>query len=185
MLDRRRGLPILLSIVYICLAERVGFPVDGIGFPGHFLVSPRVDVIDVDAAEAEPSPRFYVDPFHEGRVLSRPRLVGRLKKMGLRRVDQHLRPVDSRYILTRVCNNLKRAFIQRGQLGDALRTIDRLLLLRPDAVEEVRDRGLIHAHLGHRADALADLSAYVEARTDAPDVPQIVERIQRLRRESE
>ena len=54
-----------------------------------------------------------------------------------------------------------------------------------DAVEEVRDRGLIHAHLGHRADALADLSAYVEARTDAPDVPQIVERIQRLRRESE
>ena len=76
-LARRRGLPILLSVVYIEVARRHGVGIDGIGFPGHFIVSPR-----------GVEPRFFIDPFHKGLILRPERLLQRhCEGTGARGVD--------------------------------------------------------------------------------------------------
>jgi regulator of sirC expression with transglutaminase-like and TPR domain len=140
VLSRRRGLPILLSLVYIEVARRHGVGIDGIGFPGHFIVSPR-----------GVEPRFFIDPFHKGLILRPDRLLQRLcEGTGARGVDpdawaRFTAAVDARHILYRMNNNLKAAWIRRGHLEGALRAVNRNLALCPaDATENVdRERILL------------------------------------------
>lgn len=162
VLDRRKGLPILLGVIYIELARRLGVPVDGIGFPGHFLVSPR-------PLSGDDGDRFYVDPFHGGEVLSRARLIARLEKMGARRTAPFLGPVSARQLLIRIHNNLKRSYLRRDNLRGALRTVDRLLLLSPDSAAERRDRGLLLARLGEAREAAEVLQRYLAENPEADD----------------
>jgi len=170
VLARRAGIPILLCVIYMEVARRVGVEIDPIGFPGHFLVAPR-----------DGDPRFYVDPFNGGRILKTDALLDRLEKMGAPRcADPYLRTVTGRYILIRICNNLKGAFLRRQDVPGGLRATERLLLLSEDLVEERRDRGLMLAHLGRNAEAVADLERYLDLRPNAPDRARIEERIGEL-----
>jgi regulator of sirC expression with transglutaminase-like and TPR domain len=171
VLDRRKGLPILLSVLYIEIARRLDVAVDGVGFPGHFLVSPR---------PPRGGERFYLDPFNRGEILTRPRLAVRLEKLGLSHVDTWLAPVSSRAILTRIHNNLKRAHLRRGHLRSALGAVERLLLLDPDNADERRDRGLLLARLGENATAAAALEAYLTEHPQAPDSALIARQLQML-----
>jgi len=175
VLDRRKGLPILLSVAYIELARRAGVAVDGVAFPGHFLVSPM--------PPDEATERFYVDPFHKGEILSRSRLSARLQKMGTRSPGRYLAPCSSRFILIRIHNNLKRAYLRRDNLSGALRCVERLLLLDPGDAQERRDRGLLLARIGEDRAAAGELERYLSENPEAPDKALIAQQIALLQEE--
>ena len=159
VLNERKGLPILLSAVYIEVARRVGQTICGIGFPTHFLVSPYAA-----------TPRFYIDPFHGGRILRFEQLepwFNRILEQSSGRLPPFswwLKPVTTRQILVRVNNNLKASYLQRDDLDGALRCVERLYILTPDALEIRRDRGLLRLELGQEEEGAKDLDAYLAAR---------------------
>jgi len=174
VLDRRKGLPILLSVVYMELARRVGVEVDGVAFPGHFLVSPQAP---------EGTERFFIDPFHKGEILNRSRLEGRLHKMGARSTSRYLVPCSRRFVLIRIHNNLKRAYLKRDNLMGALRCVDRMLLLDPSDIEEQRDRGLLLAKVGEIRAAANELERYLQDNPEAPDRGLIAHQLALLQHE--
>ena len=142
VLERKLGLPILLSVIYLEVARRVDLPMCGVGFPGHFLVSP------IDA-----EPRFFIDAFHGGQVRRVDDLRAGLSRAAGRPVaawelDQALAPVDNRAILVRINNNLKGSYFRRGDLGSTLRAVDRLLALRPDDTDAQQERAWLRATMG-------------------------------------
>ena len=126
VLMRRKGLPIVLGAIYMEVARRCGVEVHGIGFPGHFFVSPAGD-----------GPRFFLDAFSQGRILSEDDLLSRLDLLASRAVPRSeammfLRPVSHRAMLIRMNANLKRSYLARENWEGALRTIDRILVLAPN-----------------------------------------------------
>jgi len=159
VLTNRKGLPILLSLVMMETSRRAGLRMHGVGFPTHFLVAPT------DAL-----PRFFVDPFNQGRVLRTDQLeawFSRISKRADNRMPPFswwLKPTTSRQILVRMNNNLKGSYLRRNDLNGALRCVERLLLLTPDALEARRDRGLLRFELGQEEEGAKDLDAYLAAR---------------------
>jgi regulator of sirC expression with transglutaminase-like and TPR domain len=170
VLERRVGIPITLSIVYLEVGWRCGLPLAGVGFPGHFLVK------YLDPGQGE-----YVDPFEGGRSVSLPELGDRLTSMfgaGARLMPEHLAAVSRRQILVRLNANLKTIYTDRGDLGRALAAVERILALTPEAHEELRDRGLLHLGLHSYTRAGEDLRRYLElapAAQDADEVRQLLE----------
>ena len=162
VIERRRGPPILLSVVYLEVARRVNVAVQGVGFPGHFIVSPEPQ---------DGEPRFYVDPFHGGAIRRRDQLLVRLEEMQLpkERTDDFLAPTTNRQILLRMTYNLKGSYVRRRRTRDALRQIDQILALAPERVEEQRDRGLLLIELRELEQAAQALRLYLDARPDADD----------------
>ena len=163
--DRRRGLPILLSVVWVLVGQRLRLPIRGVAYPGHFLVC-----LDT------PGARIFLDPFaggerREGRLL--------LEEAGGRR--EALAPVQTRAILLRILTNLKHLALsqERWQLG--VDVMDRLLLLAQDAPLELRDRGLFLLGHGRIREAAEDLRRYLRRDPDAPDRAEMEALIQRLR----
>jgi regulator of sirC expression with transglutaminase-like and TPR domain len=173
VLERKMGIPITLSVVYIELARQVGLPIVGVGLPGHFLVR----------YSAHPTV-FWIDPFHRGQILSREDCQIRLADMygqALAWSDDYLQPVSDHAILQRMLYNLKALYVQQGDHRRALHVVERLLLLRPEVLTEVRDRGLLRAQLGLLEAALDDLQHYLQLSPEAPDVPLITQHIATLR----
>jgi regulator of sirC expression with transglutaminase-like and TPR domain len=162
VLERRLGIPITLSIVYIEVARRVGLAVEGVGFPGHFLV--RCDVGQRPV---------FIDPFHGGEVLPADDCLARLRARGLDVDPRHLEPVGPRAILSRLLHNLKRIYVEASDDVRALWVVDRLLVLSPEDAAERRDRGLVCARLGNTAAARRDLEAYLAVAPAADDRAEI------------
>jgi regulator of sirC expression with transglutaminase-like and TPR domain len=159
VLASKTGLPIMLCLIYIEVARRVGIEVHGIGFPTHFLVSP-----------VGSTPRFFVDPYGDGRVLRMDRIESWFKRI-LAKTDGRvpsltwwLRPVTGRQLLLRMNNNLKSSYMRRNDLEGALRCVERILCLTPDALDVRRDRGLLRFELGLEEEGAADVDAYLAAR---------------------
>jgi regulator of sirC expression with transglutaminase-like and TPR domain len=175
VLERRLGIPITLSILYMEVARRVGLTLHGVGFPGHFLVKHV-------ASDRE----TFIDPFHGGEVLSLDDCMERLRKVAPARAAEprHLQAVSSRQILGRMLHNLKRIYVETGDDVRALWVLDRLVLLAPDDPTERRDRGLVEARLGGFAAAVQDLEAYLAAAPDAADAPKVRELANQLRGQS-
>jgi regulator of sirC expression with transglutaminase-like and TPR domain len=174
VITRRTGLPIALSVLYIAVGSRLGTPLAGVGFPGHFIVRAGND----DGAYR------YVDPFNEGRELTRRDLAAFLARQGgdpERQLDVYLAAVTPRQILDRMLNNLKLLYARRQDYPHALATIELRVQLMPWSLEELRDRGLVHAQLGHDDAAADDLAAYLQAMPDAADAPRIRDLLQELR----
>lgn len=155
VVSRRRGIPITLSLVYMDVATRAGASVQGIGFPGHFLV--RWD----DEAHGH----LVLDPFSGGIELSetdcRRILVNHLGDDAVFS-PALLAPAGPGAIVERMLTNLKRLYVRQQAFADARRVTDLLLALDPSASEERRDRGLLSFHLGDVAAALRDLETYLE-----------------------
>ena len=151
VIERRLGIPITLSLVYMEIAQRVGLECDGIGFPGHFLVRCGGD------------DGFYLDPFNAGEQPSRKALEERLEGFtsDLPSIDSLLAAVTRRQILQRMLVNLCGAYQSEG---DAPRWIEALgfrLRLEPWNAALYLERGLLHYQQGGEALALADLERYV------------------------
>lgn len=173
VLERRTGIPITLSLVYMEVGRRVGLPLVGIGFPGHFLVG-------CDA----PGERLLIDPFDRGRLLSEADCAAILARLHGRPVPlarHYLAPIGSRPFLVRMLANLKAIYLQREDYARALAAVDRILLLTPDAADERRDRGLLHVKLQAFSLAAADLEAYLAARPAAPDREQMTRHLLTVR----
>ncbi|MBI3742255.1 MAG: transglutaminase family protein [Chloroflexi bacterium] len=135
VLDRRVGLPITLSIVYIEIARRLEMPIYGVGLPGQFIVK----WFD-DAAE------IFIDPFNAGKILDEEdltRLVRDTYRADAELDRAWLAPVRAHYILTRMLNNLKEIFLQRDAFARALLVTEKLLALDPNSEENLRDAGVI------------------------------------------
>lgn len=177
VLKRRRGLPISLSIVYLDVAERLQLSMVGVGLPGHFIVR---------YAGENAASQIFVDPFHEGRVLSKPEcieLVHRLSGGRLPWHEDYLRGVDNKYILTRMLNNLKGCYARLADGRRSLRIQNYLLTLHPTAAHEVRDRGLLLKDLDSYRGALRDLTHYLELAPNAPDADRVGDHIFELRQQ--
>jgi regulator of sirC expression with transglutaminase-like and TPR domain len=174
VLDRRTGIPITLCVLYMEVARRVGLTLEGVGFPGHFLVK------CINEGE-----EFVVDPFHGGEVRSIQELQGFLDQNYRGRVTfrpEFLMPVSKRQILKRILNNLKTIYLHRQDLGGCLSVIERLVILEPDSAQEIRDRGIIYLKLGEYPQALEDLEAYLHLSYDAEDADVIRTHVASLRK---
>ncbi len=165
VLDRKLGIPISLSIVWIEVARRAGLRLDGVGFPGHFL------------AKCAPAsgPEVFIDPFNGGEMLSADECVSRYRaRTGGRDLDpRYLEAVAPRQILARLLHNLKRIYLARRDDVRAYWVLDRILLLSPGQIEAVRDRGLVCARLGGGAAAVRDLESYLSRESSSPDADDV------------
>jgi regulator of sirC expression with transglutaminase-like and TPR domain len=173
VLERRLGIPISLSLVLIEVGRRVGVPLLGVGLPRHFLAK----------LQPQGGPEVFVDAFHGGALLSREECVARFQGGPSEPpLDPGwLEAVTPRQLLARMLRNLKQIYLRQGDDVRAHGAIDRLLLLAPDAAEELRDRGLVSARLGLRPAAARDLGAYLELAPTAPDGAEIRELLAGLR----
>lgn len=165
VLDRRTGIPITLSLVYIEVARRAGLPSEGVNFPGHFLV--RVLESDSPPLPAEPSavsPGLIVDPFHGGAILDEQdcRLLLDRHMGGDAAFDANLlSPATRRQILVRMLLNLKRLYVRMRSFPQARLVTDLVLAISPSSLSELRDRGLLAYHLNDFNAALKDLEEYL------------------------
>jgi regulator of sirC expression with transglutaminase-like and TPR domain len=164
VLDRKLGIPISLAVIQIELTRRLGLPLDGISFPGHFLVRLPVD----DGI-------LVMDPFNKGRPVSAEELKERASPhLGGLPPDDHqlleiLAPATHRMILTRMLRNLKGLYLDSADWERVARSADRLLKLSPDTAEALRDRGLAYRELGYARGAREDLGRYLQLLPNAED----------------
>jgi regulator of sirC expression with transglutaminase-like and TPR domain len=173
VMDRRTGIPITLSVVYLEVARRLPLPVVGVGLPGHFIVKYR-----------DRQQQVFIDPFHRGRILSEAdcrEMVEKLYGRTLAFRQSFLDAVTKKQILTRMLQNLKGIYARAADCHKMLAVSERLLLLNPEAPGEVRDRGLAYFGLNRYAQALADLEAYLRLQPRAKDAAAVKERIAELR----
>ena len=153
VVDRRKGLPVALGILYLHAARAQGWDSVGLGFPGHFLI--RL---------AEGPERLILDPFHGGRVCDAASLRELLKAMAGQAVElapEHYAPVADRDVLLRLQNNLKSRLLQAGHHERALRVIETMLLLAPDLAEPWHESGLLNARLGNMRAATHALEQFL------------------------
>lgn len=175
VLTRRLGIPISLSLIYLELAGRVGFPMAGVGMPGHFLVRPTLEDMAI-----------FVDPFHQGEILFEQDCRDRCQQLfgqGIQLEPSHLQPISPKAFVVRMLANLKMIYLQRRQATKALAAIDRILLIYPQAVSEWRDRGLIYYQQGDLEQARGDLQHYLQESPEASDsfeIRQVIDQIERL-----
>jgi regulator of sirC expression with transglutaminase-like and TPR domain len=159
VLDRRIGIPISLAVVYLEVARRAGLHVDGINFPGHFLLRARDPVIREAASEV-----VIIDPFHGGAQLSEYDCRQLLRQhVGDEAAFDTtlLAPATRHEIVVRMLVNLKRLYVRMRSFPQA-RVISSLLLgIDPAAISELRDRGLLAYHLEDFPAALRDLEEYL------------------------
>jgi regulator of sirC expression with transglutaminase-like and TPR domain len=175
VLERRTGIPISLAVVLLETASRVGLSVEGVGFPGHFLVRVRGSTAPV-----------YFDPFFGGRTIGSVELLARYR--ALSRDDTATLPADALAptgtsgILARMLRNLLRLYLERRDHTHALAAVDLLLVLLPDSADELRVRGLLYEHLECSGAALDDLRRYLALAPGAPDAEAVRRRVAHLTR---
>ncbi len=175
VLDRRLGNPISLAVVQIELAQRLGVPLQGVSFPGHFLVRLPLD-----------EGVIVLDPFQKGRSLDAAELRQRARThLDTQDIDDNhlarmLEPASHRAILTRMLRNLKGVYAEREQWEKALRCCDRLLALDPHQPEEYRDRGSCYLQVGHLWAAREDLKRYLGLMPQADDADTVALQIAEL-----
>lgn len=166
--DRRLGIPLSLGIIQIELARRLGIELEGVSFPGHFLVRMPLE-----------GGLLVLDPYHQGRSIdadelklrARPHLQG--SEIDDQQLLEILAPAGSRAILMRMLRNLKGLYSDREDWHKVVRCSDRLVKLDPSLAEERRDRGLMYMKLGHISAARIDLNHYLSERPEASDLEQI------------
>ncbi|HKK05869.1 MAG TPA: tetratricopeptide repeat protein [Gammaproteobacteria bacterium] len=173
VLDRRCGIPITLSIVYLEIGRRIGLPLEGVSFPGHFLVKLPVQGGDI-----------VLDPFSGGVSLSEAELEQRREWISSEGsvpsaapLGALLRAARNRDILARMLRNLKGIYYQTGALEKALEVSNWILAITPDEAAELRDRGLILAQLECAAAACEDFEHYLRLAPQAEDADRIRERL--------
>jgi regulator of sirC expression with transglutaminase-like and TPR domain len=173
VVERRRGIPITLSLVYIELGKAAGLRLQGVSFPMHFLTRLRTNDGSV-----------YVDVFGGGRTLSAGELRAALRRAlpgtPEAALAPYLRAASDREILARLLRNLKALHWKARQWPQALEVINRLLVVLPEAAQERRDRAWVYERLECPRAAAADLTAYLSSCASLPDAAEVRERRARL-----
>jgi regulator of sirC expression with transglutaminase-like and TPR domain len=175
VLERRTGIPISLSVLYIEVAQKIGLPLQGVGFPGHFLVK-------FTGVNEE----IVIDPFNQGEIRSRKNLQTLLNRLygGKLSFDpDFLSATPKKQILRRMLNNLKLIYLRQNDLTKGLSVVERLLVLDPASTEDIRDRGIIYLRLECFKQALEDLQRYLTLAPQAEDAAAIHAQITALTRQ--
>ena len=165
VIDRRMGIPITLSILYLEVGWRLGIPLHGVNFPGHFLVRYAGEAV-----------QLLVDAFQKGMVRFEDQaqdLLDHVYGGSVQMQPDFLRVADRRDILVRLLSNLKGNYLNRRDDMRALSAIERILLVRPDSADDERDRGIVLTRLGRGREAAAALQRYLELVPDAPDTARV------------
>ena len=165
VLDRRLGIPITLSILYIAVGRELGLPLAGINFPGHFLVR----------CAAVPDPVF-VDPFSGGRVIGRDalyRMAARIMGKGAVLDDGLLSEAVPAQIFARMLRNLRQIHAGRGDFQRAVSAGERITWLQPETASDLRDLGYLYCRLGAFHRALSCLDEYLRREPEAEDAGTI------------
>ena len=182
VLRTRRGIPISLAVLWLELAQSLGLQAQGISFPGHFLVKVTLKdglvVLDPLTGESLGLDNLSerLSPFRDpvDQVASADLDEGETP-LGL-----YLQACPARDVLARMLRNLKEIFRSQEDWPRMLQVLDRLVVLLPEVWTERRDRGLVHAELGHVHQALQDLRVYLEAEPAAPDTVALKNRVSEL-----
>lgn len=180
VLDRRTGIPITLAVLYMEIGRRIGLPLEGVSFPGHFLV--RLPLR---------GGTLVLDPFSGGVPQSEGELRERLKRVIPRDaaggvpvaelpLDQFLEPASNRQILARVLRNLKGVYREKDNPARLLEVLNRMIIVAPDSAAELRDRGLVYQRLECWRPALKDLTDYLEREPDAFDLDEVRAKLMEL-----
>ena len=180
VMDRKKGIPITLAVLYMAVGRRIGLPLEGVSFPGHFLVRLRLR-----------GGMLVLDPFAGGAPQSEADLRERLQRVIPEGVtdkvpvselplDQFLEPATNRQILARVLRNLKGIYRGTDKPERMLEVLNRMLMVAPDSSAELRDRGMVYHRLECYRAALKDLSDYVEREPEAPDFDDVRVRVMEL-----
>jgi regulator of sirC expression with transglutaminase-like and TPR domain len=173
VLERRLGIPITLSIIYMEVGLRAGVRVEAVGLPGHFIVR---------AYEREGAEGTLVDPFNrkvtdEEECRQR---IGGIYDGAIELGPEHLRATGVRATLARVLGNLKAVYVQAQLFRRALAAVERILLVTPNDLEERRDRGMLLAQLNRMTEAVADTQTYLNLAPDAPDADSVREQLKKM-----
>ncbi|MDE3012302.1 MAG: transglutaminase family protein [Pseudomonadota bacterium] len=153
VIDRRLGIPITLCILYLEIGRGLGLPLEGVAFPGHFLVKCPMD-----------RGMVILDPFNGGVSLSEQGLRERLEQQELNlherpEVQDWLRPADRRAIVARLLRNLKRIYADGGQISDAIKVLSLLVVADPGSARDLRERGNLFRRMECWGAAVSDLES--------------------------
>jgi len=173
VLDRGLGIPLTLGILLMEVGWRLDLPLEGVNFPGHFLVRFRGDAVNL-----------LVDPYDGGALRFEDQAQELLDRIygGMVRVhDSFLKAATRQEMIIRLLTNLKSLYLNSGKHEKALGAVERILLLRPLAPVEIRDRGVILARLGRREEALRQLETYLNVVPEAADMDRILGIVEALR----
>ncbi|OLD33060.1 MAG: hypothetical protein AUI61_01590 [Thaumarchaeota archaeon 13_1_40CM_2_39_13_2] len=173
VIDKKSGIPITLSIIYIELANRIGLDLRPVGFPAHFLVKYSEEMI--------------LDPFNKGRLLDIEDLQEILDSSYggvIEFVPDYLNEIEPEKILVRIARNLKNSYTQSFNYTLAMRCVDMILELVPDSPEEIRDKGILQSRLFQNDLALRSLDKYLELAPEANDADFILDLIRSIKEKS-
>ena len=172
VLDRRTGIPITLSLVYMGVAGRLGMVFEGIGLPGHFVIR-----------TGPPEEELYVDPFNAGQIMSRNDCERTVQELFHGRVEfreEYLRPYTKKELLVRVLTNLKHSYARAEDYHRAVSIANLIAEVQPDLAGNLRDRATFHYALKQYRMAIRDLESYLEAHPQAEDAEQVRQRIRAI-----
>jgi regulator of sirC expression with transglutaminase-like and TPR domain len=161
VIERRKGLPVALSILYLHVARAQGWDAEGLAFPAHFLIR-----VGIDGA------RHVVDPFHDGVVRDAAQL-----RLLLRQVlgpdaelhPQHFDPVSDRDVLLRLENNVRLRLVKREDWAGAAQSLERMLAIAPDRPELLFEAGQLNARLDKRRAAIAAFERFLDIESNTGD----------------
>ena len=165
VLDRKTGIPITLSVLYMEVGRRIGLKIEGVGMPGHFIVKCKHNGTEI-----------FVDAFGQGEILLEEGCERKLTQLHGKDFQFNrscLDAVNHNQILTRMLHNLKAIYWNQQNYAKALGVIEKVLLINPTAAAEIRDRGFAHYQLNHLSPAIKDWSRYLELRPGAPDAAEV------------
>jgi regulator of sirC expression with transglutaminase-like and TPR domain len=173
VLERRTGIPITLSVLYLEIGRRIGLELEGVSFPGHFLVRLRLR-----------GAMLVLDPFSGGEALSEADLRERLQRVipegaaggvpvNALPLDPFLEPAGKRQILARLLRNLKGIYRDADKPQRLLEVLNRMLAVAPEAHGELRERGLLYQRMECYRAALKDLQDYSALEPEAPDIDDV------------
>ena len=169
VLERKLGIPITLSIVYIEVGKRIGLPLVGIGFPGHFLVKHKGQYLDI-----------FIDPFEEGQLLSEETFSERLEQSYGQPVPmqpQFLLEVTNKQILARMLRNLKQIHYRQGEYEKAVKAGEKITWLEPQSAQDHRDLGYLYYQVNSYGQSVSAFKEYLRLANDPPDREDIVKNI--------
>ena len=173
VLERRLGIPITLGVVVQEVGARVGVPLQGVGFPAHFLL------------RHARLPGVYVDPFHHGRLLSISDCKALLERATRGRVPFRrdlLKPISNRRIIIRMLNNLRAIHSGQGDVVRTLAALDRILMLAPASASALKARGALLIEAGAVTRGLDDLETYLALARGATDWLEVKRQMDQARR---
>jgi len=163
VIDRRRGIPISLAVIYLKFAGVIGLDAFGIAFPGHYLVGVHAEEDDM-----------ILDPFDHGRQLDHNQLRNMLQQLTHVHADEivlekNLLPAAKSESVVRMLRNLKQIYIEAQKVELSLTCIEMILSIMPEAPDELRDRGMIYQHIEYTQGAINDLTHYLKLVPDAEE----------------